>query len=144
MGPGRRQAALSPLSGVLSHDRHIAIGLIGDHFPASCQAGQNRGFGSALGQKHETMTFLGLGSASICRGHFNCLHGAISILALAADVPERSGEAGDEVVHPSGFTLGISLFQGFVVENLTVASGLNSFWRGHVMMFLRWEGNLLR
>jgi hypothetical protein len=115
--------------------------LIGDHFPAPRQAGQNRGFGAALGQQHQTMTFIGLGSAAICRGHFNCLDDAISFLALAADAPERFGETGDEVIHPSGFVLRLSLL---VVENLTVAFDWNLLWRGHVMMFLRWEGNLLR
>jgi hypothetical protein len=142
--PVGRQAASSSLSGVLSHDRNIAVGLIGDHFPAPCEAGQNRGFGSALGQKHQTVTFIGLGSAPVCRGHCNCLHPATSLLALAADVPERSGEAGDEVVYPGGFPLRLSLSYRFVVKNLAVASDLNLLWRSHVMMFLRWEGNLLR
>jgi hypothetical protein len=116
--------------------------LIGDHFPAPCEAGQNRGLGSALGQKHEAMTFIGLGSAPICGGHYSSLHDAFSF--LAADVTEHAGEAGDEVIHPAGFTLGLRLFHGFVVEDLTVVSGLNALWRGHVMMFLRCEGNLLR
>jgi hypothetical protein len=138
------KSASSSLRGVLSHDRNIAVGLIGDHFPAPHQAGQNRGFGPALGQKHETMTFIGLSSASVCVVHCSFLHDAISFLALAADVPEHSGEAGDEVVYPGGFMLGLRLFQGFVGENLTVASDLNWLWRGHVMLFLRWEGNLLR
>jgi hypothetical protein len=136
------KAASSSLSGVLSHNRNIAVGLIGNHFPAPCEASQNRGLGSALGQKHETMTFIGLSSAPICRGHYSFLHEAISF--LAADAPEHFGEAGNEVIHPGGFTLGLRLFYGIVVENLTVVSGLSSLWRGHVMMFLRWEGNLLR
>jgi hypothetical protein len=89
------------------------------------------------------MTFIGLSAASICGGQYNFLHNAISF--LAADITEHAGEAGNEVIHPGGFTLGLGLFYGFVVENLPVmVSGLNAFWRGHVMMFLRWEGNLRR
>jgi hypothetical protein len=39
--------------------------------------------------------------------------------------------------------LRLRLFTGSVVEDLTVALGWNLLWRGHVMMFLRSEGNLL-
>jgi hypothetical protein len=59
----RRCAALSLLRRVLFHDRDIAVGLVGDHLPASHQARQNRRLGSALRDKHETVTFLGLGPA---------------------------------------------------------------------------------
>jgi hypothetical protein len=57
------------LSGVLFHDRDVSVGLIGYHFPASHQAGQDRGFGSALCQEQETVTFIGLGSAPVCAVH---------------------------------------------------------------------------
>src|SRR5450755_1277782 len=39
------EAALSPLSGVLFHDRDVSVGLVSYHFPASHEAGQDRGFG---------------------------------------------------------------------------------------------------
>jgi hypothetical protein len=144
--------AVSPfLSGVSSQNRDIPIGLVRDHVPTPREAGQNRGFGSALGQEHQTVTFIGLSPAPICGVHCGSLHDAISFpayflscLFLAADVPEHSGEAGDEVVHPGGFMLRLSLFSGFVAENLPVVRfDWNSFWRGHVVMFLRSEGNLL-
>jgi hypothetical protein len=54
---------------------------------------------------------------------------------LAADVPDRSGEARDEVVHPGGFGLRLRLFCGFVVQDLPAAFDWYSLWRGHVMMF---------
>ena len=63
------EAALSPLSGVLFHDRDVSVGLISYHFPASHQAGQYRGFGSAPCQEQETVTFIGLGSAPVCAVH---------------------------------------------------------------------------
>jgi hypothetical protein len=40
-------------SGLPFHDRDISVGLVGDHLPASGEARQNGGFGSALRQKHE-------------------------------------------------------------------------------------------
>jgi hypothetical protein len=46
-------------------DRDVSIDLICNHFPAACQAGQDRGFGSALRQKHEAVTFVSLVSAPI-------------------------------------------------------------------------------
>jgi hypothetical protein len=52
------------LRGVFSHDRDIPIGLIGDHLPASGKAGQDRGFGSALRQEDEAVTFLGVRPAA--------------------------------------------------------------------------------
>jgi hypothetical protein len=48
--------------------------LIGYHFPAPCQARQNRRFGATLRQEHEAMTFVGLGSAPICSIHHMFLH----------------------------------------------------------------------
>jgi hypothetical protein len=48
--------------------------LIGYHFPAPRQACQNRRFGATLRQKHEAMTFVGLGSAPICSIHHMSLH----------------------------------------------------------------------
>jgi hypothetical protein len=62
----RRRAALSLLSGFASHDGDVSISLIGDHIPAAGEAGEDGGFGSALRQKHEAMTFLSLGSATGC------------------------------------------------------------------------------
>src|ERR1700730_18112008 len=56
-------AASSFLSGVLSHDRDISVGLVSYHLPASSKARQNRSFGSALCQQHEAMTFLSLSPA---------------------------------------------------------------------------------
>jgi hypothetical protein len=38
----RTEAASSPLSGVLFHNRDVSVGLIGYHFPASDEAGQDR------------------------------------------------------------------------------------------------------
>jgi hypothetical protein len=61
------------LSGVLFHDRDVSVGLIGDHFPASHEAGQNGGFGSALCQEQETVAFIGLGSAPVCVVHCSSL-----------------------------------------------------------------------
>jgi hypothetical protein len=58
-----------PLSGFFFHNRDVSVGLIGYRFPASHKAGQDRGFGSALCQQHETVTFIGLGSAPICAVH---------------------------------------------------------------------------
>jgi hypothetical protein len=63
------EAALSPLSGILFLDRDVSVGLISYHFPASYEAGQDRGFGSALCQEQETVTFIGLGSAPVCAVH---------------------------------------------------------------------------
>ena len=63
------EAASSSLSGVLFHDRDVSVGLIGYHFPASHEAGQDRGFGSALCQEQETVAFIGLGSAPVCVIH---------------------------------------------------------------------------
>jgi hypothetical protein len=61
--------ALSPLRGVLFQNRDVSIGLISYHFPASHEAGQDRGFGSALCQEQETVAFIGLGSAPVCAIH---------------------------------------------------------------------------
>jgi hypothetical protein len=69
----RTEAASSPLSGVLFHNRDVSVGLIGYHFPASDEAGQDRGFGSALCQEQETVTFIGLSSASVCAVHCSSL-----------------------------------------------------------------------
>lgn len=49
-----------------SHDRDIAIGLVGYHLPASRKAGQNRRLSPAFSQQHEAMTFLGLNPATTC------------------------------------------------------------------------------
>ena len=59
----------SLLGGFLLLDRDVSIGLVRNHLPAAGQAGQDRGFGSALRQQHETMAFIGLGSAPVCRVH---------------------------------------------------------------------------
>lgn len=67
-------AVLPSLGCFFSHDRGIAISLIGYHSPAPCQACQNRRFGAALRQKHEAMTCIGLGSAPICLVHDVSLH----------------------------------------------------------------------
>jgi hypothetical protein len=67
------EVALSPLSGVLFHDRDVSVGLISYHFPASHEAGQDRGFGSALCQEQETVAFIGLGSAPVCAVHCSSL-----------------------------------------------------------------------
>jgi hypothetical protein len=63
-----RARLLSFPSCLASHDRDISIGLIGYHLPASSEACQNRGFGSALRQKHQAITLLGLNPAT--RGFF--------------------------------------------------------------------------
>ncbi len=63
------RASLSSLGGILFHDRDISIGLVRNHLPAAGQAGQDRGFGTALRQQHETMAFLSLGSAPVCMVH---------------------------------------------------------------------------
>jgi hypothetical protein len=68
------EAVLPSLSCFFSHDRGIAISLIGYHSPAPCQACQNRRFGAAPRQKHEAMTFIGLSSAPICLVHDVSLH----------------------------------------------------------------------
>jgi hypothetical protein len=46
-------------------NRELSVGLISYHFTASRKAGQDRGFGFALGQEHETVTFIGMGSAPL-------------------------------------------------------------------------------
>jgi hypothetical protein len=69
-GTSRLAPVLSLLSGILLHDRNISVSLVRYHFPTSRQASQNRGFGSALSQKHEAMTILGLRPAAICFVHF--------------------------------------------------------------------------
>jgi hypothetical protein len=77
---------VSPLSGFFFHNREVSVGLVSYHFPASHKAGQDRGFGSALCQEHETVTFIGLGSASICAVHCGFpLHE--EFLVVAADFP---------------------------------------------------------
>jgi hypothetical protein len=58
------EAALSPLSGFALHDRDVSIGLVGDHVPTAGEAGEDGGFGAALRQKHEAMTFFGLDPAT--------------------------------------------------------------------------------
>ena len=55
--------------GFLFLDRDVSIGLVGNHLPAAGQAGQNRGFGSALREQHETMAFISLSSAPIRMVH---------------------------------------------------------------------------
>jgi hypothetical protein len=61
-----QQPDLPGSGGVLPpHDRNISIRLICNHLPAAGQAGQYRGFGSALRQKHQAMTFISLSSAAI-------------------------------------------------------------------------------
>jgi hypothetical protein len=55
---------MSFLSCLLFHDRDISVGLVGDHLPASHQARQNRGLGSTLRDKHETLTFVSLSPAT--------------------------------------------------------------------------------
>jgi hypothetical protein len=67
-------AALSFLSGFLFHDSDVPVSLICYHLPAPRETGQNRGFGSALCQEHEAMTFVGLSSAPICVIHHSSLH----------------------------------------------------------------------
>lgn len=67
-------AVLPALGCLFSHDRDIAIGLIGYHSPAPRQACQNRRFGAALRQKHKAMTFIGLSSTPICSIHHVSLH----------------------------------------------------------------------
>jgi hypothetical protein len=69
-----------PLSGFFFHNRDVSIGLIGDHFPAPHEAGQDRGFGPALCQEHGTETFIGLGSASICAAHCSSLRDNFQLL----------------------------------------------------------------
>jgi len=64
-----RNPILSFPGGFHLHDRRVSIGLICDHFPAACQTRQNGGFGSALREKHEAITFIGLSSATICMIH---------------------------------------------------------------------------
>ena len=54
----------SPSSGFTLHDCDVSIGLISDRVPGAGEAGEDRGLGSALRQKHEAMTFLGLGPAT--------------------------------------------------------------------------------
>ena len=76
---------VAPLSGFCFHNRDVSVGLISYHFPASHKAGQDRGFGSALCQEHETVTFIGLGSAFICAVHCSSLHD--EFLVVAADFP---------------------------------------------------------
>jgi hypothetical protein len=66
-----RQPTLPFLSGFLLHDRNISISLICNHLPATRQARQNRGFGSALRQKHEAMAFISLSSAPFRMIHHN-------------------------------------------------------------------------
>jgi len=46
------------LSGVLFYNRDVSVGLIGDHFPASHEAGQNGGFGLLVPASSSPMTFL--------------------------------------------------------------------------------------
>ena len=55
--------------GFLLPDRDVSVGLVRKHLPAAGQAGQDRGFGPALRQQHETMAFIGLGSAAVCMIH---------------------------------------------------------------------------
>jgi hypothetical protein len=136
------EAALPSLSGVLFHDRNIPVGLISYHFPAPREAGQNRGFGSALCQEHETMTFIGLSSASICVVHYSFFHD--EILFLAANVSEIR-EVGDEVSHPNVFMLGcmkLTRLYGLIVENLTMTSSQNFLRSGHGVSLTWKEPNL--
>jgi hypothetical protein len=52
------------LSSFALHDRDVSISLIGDHVPATGEAGEDGGLGAALRQKHQAMTFFGLGPAT--------------------------------------------------------------------------------
>ena len=62
--------AMLPVPGsFLFHDRDVSVGLVGYHFPAAGQAGEDGGLCTALRQQHEAMTFIGLNSASICMVH---------------------------------------------------------------------------
>ena len=72
VGRGKQRQAQSAakqplplLSGFSPHDRGVSIRLVRDHFPATCQAGQDSGFGTALREKHEALTFISLSSAPI-------------------------------------------------------------------------------
>ena len=62
--PSRR--ALTFLCRVLLHDGDVSVCLVGNHFPASSKARQNRRFGPALRQEHKTVTFLGMSPAAAC------------------------------------------------------------------------------
>jgi hypothetical protein len=66
----RLAPVLPLLSGVLLHDRNISVGLVRYHLPTPRKASQNRGLGSALSQKHEAMTILGVRPAAACFVHF--------------------------------------------------------------------------
>jgi hypothetical protein len=64
------EAPLSFLNRVFLHDRNISVCLVSNHLPASSKARQNRSFGPALRQEHETMTFLGMSPATACFAYF--------------------------------------------------------------------------
>ncbi|MDP1865310.1 MAG: hypothetical protein Q8L13_03055 [Bradyrhizobium sp.] len=63
------ETSLPVPGGFLPPDRDVSIGLVGDHFPAAGQAGQDRGLGPALRQQQETMAFTGLGPTPVCMVH---------------------------------------------------------------------------
>lgn len=76
------KASLPSPGGFLLHDRDVSVGLVRNHLPAARQAGQNRGFGSALGEKHETMAFVSLGSAPIRMVH-DCAFAPASVREMS-------------------------------------------------------------
>jgi hypothetical protein len=128
------------LSGVLFHDRDVSVGLISYHFPASHQAGQDRGFGSALCQEHETVTFIGLGAAPVCAVH--CSSFRDEPLGATADFPYHSGHAIDEVSYPSVIIRRrLAWLVDFLIHDLTPASGGKWLWVRHVMSFPSEGGN---
>jgi hypothetical protein len=63
-------ATFSVLGCVLFHDRDTSVDLVGDHFPATGKAGQNRGFGSTLRQEKEAITFFSLSPTTACFADF--------------------------------------------------------------------------
>jgi hypothetical protein len=99
------EVALSPLSGVLFHDRDVSVGLISYHFPASHEAGQDRGFGSALCQEQETVAFIGLGSAPVCAVHCSSLRDEsyLSLLIFRIAPARRSMKS---LIHESSCVVG--------------------------------------
>jgi hypothetical protein len=63
------EAALAFQGSFLFHDRGVSICLICNHVPATRQAGKDSGFSSALGVKHQLVTFIRLSSATIGAVH---------------------------------------------------------------------------